>query len=155
MKKLILKIVLFALLATSVFAQEVEKICVLDEIKYEKYPIGGMGHFPTGIYIDEVNNLLIVEDPLPETIVTINLETKTISKEEKTSFSEHAPLLLKIGNDYWGNAEQTFTIYTAEIPLGYTNYKVRNGNRWFGDDGSIDKPNAYIFNYDGDKAIYE
>ena len=84
------------------FAQEIEKIAVLEDVKYERYPGGGMGHFPLGIYFDEVNNLLTVQDPLPGTIVTINLESKAISKEEKPAFSEHAPLLLKFGNDYWG-----------------------------------------------------
>lgn len=77
-----------------------------------------------------------------DTDIDLVATTKTVTK--------------RLGNDYWGNQEQTFTIYTAEIPVGYTNYKVRNGDRWFGDnDGSIDKPNAYIFNYSGDKAIYE
>ena len=76
-----------------------------------------------------------------DTDIDLVATTKTVTK--------------RLGNDYWENQEQTFTIYTAEIPVGYTNYKVRNGDRWFGENGSIDKPNAYIFNYSGDKAIYE
>ncbi len=39
--------------------------------------------------------------------------------------------------------------------LGNTGYKVHNGDRWFGDDGTPDKTTAYIFNYSGDKALYE
>ena len=96
------------------FGQEVEKIAVLEDVKYERYPGGGMGYFPLGIYFDEMDNLLVVQDPLSENIVTINLETKAISKEEKPSFSEHAPLLLKLGNDYWG-------IYSNSIEYSINN----------------------------------
>lgn len=55
---------------------------------------------------------------------------------------------------YWSEA-QTFHLYTAEIPVDKFNYKVRNGGRWFGDNGHLKKPNAYIFNYSGDKVLYE
>ena len=101
MKKLILKIVLFALLAASVFTQEIEKIAVLEDVKYERYPGGGMGEFPMGIYFDEVNNLLVVQDPGQDEIVTINLMNKTISKERKPFSIIPGPLILKFGNDYW------------------------------------------------------
>ena len=59
-----------------------------------------------------------------------------------------------VGSSYWGNAAQTFSMYTAEIPADATGFKVRNGNRWFGDDGATQN-RAYIFNYSGDKALYE
>ena len=68
----------------------------------------------------------------------------------------------KLGSDYWGDEAQTFNIYTAEIPADATGFKVHNGDRWFGEDGSLDKPVAFVFNYaeyDGDpnadRAVYE
>ena len=80
MKKVILTMIVFALLATSVFAQEVEKIAVLENVKFERYPGGGMGHFPTGIYIDEVNNLMVTQDPWQDENVTIDLTNKKITR---------------------------------------------------------------------------
>ena len=79
------KNILFFLLLFSFFmyAQEVEKIAVLEDVKYERYPGGGMGHFPLGIYFNEVNNLLVVQDPGSETIVTINLRQKQFQKKKK------------------------------------------------------------------------
>ena len=59
-----------------------------------------------------------------------------------------------VGSSYWGNAAQTFSMYTAEIPADATGFKVHNGDRWFGDDGATQN-RAYIFNYSGDKALYE
>ncbi|MBQ2475521.1 MAG: hypothetical protein II513_09265 [Ruminococcus sp.] len=46
-------------------------------------------------------------------------------------------------------------MFTATVPSGFDGYKVHNGDRWFGDDGTPDKTTAYIFNYSGDKALYE
>ena len=60
-----------------------------------------------------------------------------------------------VGSAYWNNAAQTFTMFTAEIPSDSTGYKVHNGSRWFGDDADATVTTAYIFNYDGDKALYE
>ena len=60
-----------------------------------------------------------------------------------------------VGTDYWSGAEQSFTMFSAEVPAGKNGYKIHNGDRWFGGDGTFDKPSAYIFNYDGDKALYE
>ena len=100
MKKTVLTIVLFALLATSVFAQEVEKICVLNEINYIEYH-SNLGNFPQGMYLDEVNSLMVTQDPGQNEIVTINLTNKKITKEAKSFPVERAPLILKFGNDYW------------------------------------------------------
>ena len=58
-----------------------------------------------------------------------------------------------VGSAYWENAEQTFTMFTAEIPADATGIKVHNGNRWFGDDG-VAGQKAYVFNYSSDKALY-
>ena len=60
-----------------------------------------------------------------------------------------------VGKAYWNGDEQTFTMFTATVPSGFDGYKVHNGDRWFGDDGTPDKMTAYIFNYSGDKALYE
>lgn len=54
---------------------------------------------------------------------------------------------------YWDSA-QSFNMFTADIPADATGFKVHNGDRWFGDDGTAGKK-AYVFNYDGDKALYE
>lgn len=60
-----------------------------------------------------------------------------------------------VGKAYWNGDEQTFTMFTANVPSDFKGYKVHNGDRWFGDDGTPDKTTAYIFNYSGDKALYE
>ncbi len=60
-----------------------------------------------------------------------------------------------VGKAYWNGDEQTFTMFTATVPSNFAGYKVHNGDRWFGDDGTPDKTTAYIFNYSGDKALYE
>ena len=55
---------------------------------------------------------------------------------------------------YWDSA-QSFKVFTAEIPSEAKGYKVRIGGRYFGDDGNTDDSDvAYVFNYDGDKAVY-
>ena len=52
---------------------------------------------------------------------------------------------------YWDSA-QTFGMYTATIPADATGFKVHNGGRWFGDDGTAGQK-AYVFNYSDDKAL--
>ena len=108
MKKVILTMIVFALLATSVFAQEVEKIAVLENVKFERYPGGGMGHFPTGIYIDEVNYLMVTQDPWQDENVTIDLTNKKITRENQPFPVGHSDLILKLGNDYWGINYRSF-----------------------------------------------
>lgn len=54
---------------------------------------------------------------------------------------------------YWGSA-QTFKMYTATIPVD-AKFKVHRGDRWFGDNANEGVKTAWVFNYDGDKAVYE
>ena len=59
---------------------------------------------------------------------------------------------------YWPNNQQhTFTMCTASIPIDITGFKVWNSSndKWYGDNASSTITKAYIFNYDGDKAVYE
>ena len=58
-----------------------------------------------------------------------------------------------VGEAFWNNAAQTFLMFTATIPAQATGFKVHHGDRWFGDDGTAGQT-AYVFNYDGDKALY-
>ena len=97
MKKAIL-VVLVAMITFGVFSQEVEKICILEDVKYIGYK-AGLGQYPQGIYYDEVNDILITQDPRPEIIVKIDLRTKEI-KEEKRQIPYYA-LMKKFGDDYW------------------------------------------------------
>lgn len=96
--------IMFLIILTSSFmyAQEVEKFCVLDEIKCIDYEIGGIGNFPTGIYIDEVNYLMVTQDPWLDENVTINLINKKITKEKQPFPVGHSKKILKFGNNYWG-----------------------------------------------------
>ncbi len=55
---------------------------------------------------------------------------------------------------YW-ETPQDFKMFTAVIPDDAQGYKVHNGERWFGGDGPMDKPVAFVFYYDSDKAVYE
>lgn len=56
-----------------------------------------------------------------------------------------------VGSSYWGNEAQTFNMYKASIPIDNSGYKVFNveSGIWFGDDGNVSKPTAYIFEYGG------
>nr|WP_316615137.1 hypothetical protein [uncultured Ruminococcus sp.] len=58
-----------------------------------------------------------------------------------------------VGEAFWNNAAQTFLMFTATIPAQATGFKVHHGDRWFGEDGTAGQT-AYVFNYDGDKALY-
>ena len=61
-----------------------------------------------------------------------------------------------VGSGYWGGSAQTFTLYEAYIPKTATGFKFHIGSRWFGSDGSVSSSNCvYIFNYSGDKALYD
>ena len=58
---------------------------------------------------------------------------------------------------YWqGGQQQTFIMFFADIPADSTGFKVHyNYERWFGEDGDATVYNkAWVFNYDGDKAVY-
>ena len=97
MKKTLLTIITF-LLTLTLYPQEIENICILDNLKYRGYK-AGLGQYPQGIYYDEVNDILITQDPRPETIVEIDLKTKEI-REEKRQIPYYA-LMKKFGDDYW------------------------------------------------------
>ncbi|MGN0453969.1 MAG: hypothetical protein ACI4G1_02195 [Ruminococcus sp.] len=61
-----------------------------------------------------------------------------------------------VGSSYWSGSAQTFRMYQASIPAEATGFKFHIGDRWFGGDGNTAKNNAvYIFNYSGDKALYD
>lgn len=63
---------------------------------------------------------------------------------------------------YWGTP-QDFYIYTVGIPMDATGFKVwhdapsgESAARWFGADGNATtQRKAWVFNYDGDKVLYE
>lgn len=60
-----------------------------------------------------------------------------------------------VGSEYWSGSEQTFYMYSAEIPAEMTGYKFHIGDTWFGGDGDTAASNTvYAFNYSGDKAEY-
>ena len=59
---------------------------------------------------------------------------------------------------YWTGQNQMFVMFVTEIPADSTGFKVyhQTGNRWFGEDADAGAYNkAFVFNYDGDKAVYE
>ena len=103
MKKAIL-VVLVAMITFGVFAQEVEKICVLEEVKLKEYK-AGQGDFPQGIYYDEVKGVIITQDPKVGVIVEVDLCTKEIREERRQV--PYLELIKKIGNDYWGISGDT------------------------------------------------
>ena len=97
MKKKLLTIITL-LLTVTVYSQEVEKLCVLEEVKYIGYP-AGLGCFPGGIYYNEIEDILVTQNTYPETIVEIDLKTKK-TREERRQIPYYA-LLKKLGDDYW------------------------------------------------------
>lgn len=58
---------------------------------------------------------------------------------------------------YWTGQNQMFVMFITEIPADATGFKVTyNMQRWFGEDADTSVYNkAFVFNYDGDKAVYE
>ena len=63
-----------------------------------------------------------------------------------------------VGSEYWSGQQQTFYMYKASIPKDATGFKIyhKSSGRWFGNDGNATtQSKAYIFNYSGDKALYE
>jgi len=97
MKKKIL-VLLSLIYVCNVYSQEVEKLCELEEVKYESYP-AGLGGYPQGIYYDEIENVIVTQNTHPEAIVEIDLKTKEI-REERRKIPYYA-LMKKFGDDYW------------------------------------------------------
>ena len=60
-----------------------------------------------------------------------------------------------VGAAYWGGAAQTFYTYTAAIPASATGFRPHKGDFWPGENGPASASAAYLFNYDGDKVLYE
>ena len=61
-----------------------------------------------------------------------------------------------VGSSYWSGEQKNFYMFTVEIPEDATGFKFHIGDRWFGADGDTSKQDTvYIFNYSGDKALYE
>ena len=59
-----------------------------------------------------------------------------------------------VGDAYWGGEPQLFTLYTASIPKD-AQFKVHNGESWFGGDSGASDNYAFIFDYSGsDIAAY-
>lgn len=49
-----------------------------------------------------------------------------------------------------------FSVYYATIPSNATGYKLHKGDNWQGDDGSVTKPNCYIYNWGGNhRVVYD
>ena len=97
MKKKIL-VLLSLIYVFNVYSQEVEKLCELEEVKYESYP-AGLGGYPQGIYYDEIENVIVTQNTHPEAIVEIDLKTKEL-REERRKIPYYA-LMKKFGDDYW------------------------------------------------------
>ena len=98
MKKVSL-VFLSLIVVFNIYAQEVEKLCELKEVKYIGYP-AGLGGFPQGIYYEEVEDVLVTQDTYPGAIIEIDLTTKEIREERRTI--PHYTLIKRLGNDYWG-----------------------------------------------------
>ena len=97
MKKIIL-VLLSLIYVCNVYSQEVEKIAVLDEVKYKGYPIG-LGCYPGGIYYNEIEDILVTQDTYPGSIVEIDLKTGEIKKKDRQI--PYYVLMKKFGDDYW------------------------------------------------------
>ena len=98
MKKMLLTIITL-LLTLTLYSQEVEKLCVLEDVKLKEYK-AGLGNYPQGIYYDEIEDIIITQDPKFDVIVEIDLKTKEISEERRQI--PHFTLIKKLWDDYWG-----------------------------------------------------
>ena len=98
MKKTIL-IIITLLLALSLYSQEVEKLCEIEDVIYVRYP-AGLGGFPQGMYYEEIKDILVTQDTYPGSIVEIELQTKEIKKENREI--PHLKLIKLLKDDYWG-----------------------------------------------------
>ncbi len=82
------------------YSQTIEKLAVMNEMRLAPVKIAGIGSFPEGLYFDEIESLLITQDPTEDYIVTINIENNNITREKKSI--PYVAFLLKFGNDFWG-----------------------------------------------------
>ena len=53
------------------------------------------------------------------------------------------------GDWAWGGAEQTFYIFTTQIPANAQLYQVNNGSKYYGNDVSVYQNVAYVFDWSG------
>ncbi len=93
-------IIFFILNINFLYSQTIEKLAVMNEMRLAPVKIAGIGSFPEGLYFDEIESLLITQDPTEDYIVTINIENNNITREKKSI--PYVPFLLKFGNDFWG-----------------------------------------------------
>ena len=66
---------------------------------------------------------------------------------------------VSVGNDFWNNQAQTFTMFKATVPAAATGFAVHAGDTWYnsgGNDGNAATQNAaYIFEYgDVNRTFY-
>ena len=169
MKKTLLAIITL-LLALSLYSQEVEKLCEIEDVIYVRYP-AGLGGFPQGMYYEEIKDILVTQDTYPGSIVEIELQTKEIKKENREI--PHLKLIKSLKDDYWGISSSAIhpVINNKSTPIirnstgisfilkkddGYIVYYVSNG----GTPGAVDTTGkiysntealAYLKEYDPEK----
>ena len=108
MKRKLLLIILI-LVMTKTYSQNVEKIGINNDIKYIEYH-SAQGHFPTGLYVNEIKNIMTFYNPKNEIFYYYDL--KEIEKKELYSEKKSCPFLWtieKIGSDFWGISSQGIT----------------------------------------------
>ena len=63
---------------------------------------------------------------------------------------------MSVGSSYWSGAAQTFNMFTAAIPDTATGFKVHNGSKWYGSDGTTKYSSVYVFDYNKSRlAVYK
>ena len=73
------------ILVCNLYAQDVEKIRTINEIKYQCYPGGGASVSPEGLYFNEVENIAVCFNPRMNEFYSIDLNETSknfIKKEE-------------------------------------------------------------------------
>ncbi len=117
MKKNII-IFLIILLFTNLFAQNIELTKKTHGIQYIRYP-AGLGTFPTGLYVDEINYKATCFDPLQEEFYTIDLFGKEDDITRTKGKIPYYPSIFKVGDYYWGVSSTGMTYILDENDYHY------------------------------------
>ena len=119
MKNKILFTALVFSMSVLCFAQEVEKIAVLEDINYIEYK-AAQGGFPTGLYMDEVTMTMAMFDPHDSEFYYVDISNPskpTIKKESKSI--PYYPFIYKVGNDFWGTSDYGLTYIINNSKYNY------------------------------------
>ncbi len=135
------------LLCVPCFSQTVEKIGTNHSIKNKEYP-AALGHFPSGLYVDEIQSQMICFDPRTEDFFYYDLtDFETSEPIIEARSCPYLPGLFKMGNDYWAVSSQGLVYIFNNSPYKFID-NVSSGISFI-----LKKGSGYIVYYVDGKGI--